>query len=35
MKEHTSFTFAFMCKELQSKIKDIMNTEIIQIKKQN
>lgn len=32
MKEHTSFKFAFKCKELQRKIKGTVNTEIIHIK---
>lgn len=33
MEEHTSFIFAFKCKGLENKIKDTINTEIIQIKK--
>lgn len=33
MEEHTSFTFAFKCKGLQSKIRDTIKTEINQIKK--
>lgn len=33
MEEHTSFTFALKCRGLQSKIKDTINTQIIQIKK--